>query len=155
WKLQFKNSSEKAFFDAIACWDRNNCIAMSDPVDNKFVLISTKDSGQNWSPIDTAKMPPAKEGEAAFAASGTCLITQGNSNAFLVSGGTLARVFRSTDHGANWSVTETPVDANGGGIFSIAMIDAKNGVVVGGDYSKPIESKNNLAFTRDGGKTWS
>src|SRR3954454_10948049 len=39
WKLQFKNTNEKAFFDAIACWDDENCIAMSDPVDGKYVFI--------------------------------------------------------------------------------------------------------------------
>jgi photosystem II stability/assembly factor-like uncharacterized protein len=154
WKLQFKNTNEKAFFDAIACWDRNNCIAMSDPVDNKFVLISTKDGGQNWNPIDTAKMPPTKDGEAAFAASGTCFLTQGKSNAFLVTGGTAARVFRSTNRGSTWSVVDTPIAANGGGIFSIAMLDARNGVIVGGDYSKPAETKNNLALTTNSERTW-
>ncbi|HCA58227.1 MAG TPA: glycosyl hydrolase, partial [Blastocatellia bacterium] len=27
WELQFTNKDEKAFYDAIACWHRNNCIA--------------------------------------------------------------------------------------------------------------------------------
>src|SRR3954447_4077369 len=43
WKLQFKNDDPKRFFDAIACWDRNNCIAMSDPVNQNYVLITTSD----------------------------------------------------------------------------------------------------------------
>ena len=156
WDLQFKNTNEKAFFDAIACWDKNNCVAMSDPVDRKFVLISTKDGGKSWTPIDTSKMPDAKEGEAAFAASGTCLITQGKNNLFLVTGGTAARVFRSNDRGRTWSVAETPiVQGNAGsGIFSIAMLDARNGVIVGGNYEKPNENANNIAFTSDGGGTW-
>ncbi len=34
------------------------------------------------------------------------------------------------------------------------MFDAKNGVITGGNYEKPDESDNNLAFTKDGGKTW-
>jgi photosystem II stability/assembly factor-like uncharacterized protein len=155
WKLQFKNTNEKAFFDAIACWDRNNCIAMSDPVDNKFVLISTKDGGQSWNPIDTTKMPPTKDGEAAFAASGTCLITQGKSNAFLVTGGTAARVFRSTDRGMSWSVSDTPIvhGTAGSGIFSIAM-NGKNGVIVGGNYESPDQRFNTFAMTHDGGSTW-
>src|SRR5258706_8051596 len=38
WNLQFQNSDPKAFYDAIACWDRMNCIAMSDPVDRHYVL---------------------------------------------------------------------------------------------------------------------
>lgn len=156
WKLQFTNNNEKYFFDAIACWDKNTCIAMSDPVDNKFVLIETKDGGGSWIPIDTAKMPPAKAGEAAFAASGTCLITQGKANVFIVSGGTDARVFRSNDRGKIWTVTDTPIvkGTAGSGIFGIAMLDAKNGLIVGGNYEKPGEKGNELAFTTDGGKTF-
>lgn len=156
WTLQFTNKTEKAFFDAIACWDRNNCIAMSDPVDGRYVLISTKDGGGHWDPIDTAKMPAAIEGEAAFAASGTCLIANGRSDAYIVSGGKAARVFRSTNRGKSWSVAETPIvkGTNGSGIFSIAMRDRLNGVIVGGNYEKDTEKQNNLAFTTDGGKTW-
>ena len=155
WKLQFQNTNPKAFFDALACWDARDCIAMSDPVDNKYVLIKTID-GENWKPADTDKMAPAKDGEAAFAASGTCLITQGKNNVFLVSGGKAARVFRSNNRGLSWFVSETKIVSgkDGTGIFSIAMRDAKNGVIVGGDYEKPNEINNNLAFTGDGGKTW-
>jgi photosystem II stability/assembly factor-like uncharacterized protein len=156
WNLQFKNTDEKAFFDAIACWDRNNCIAMSDPVDGKFPLIETANGGKIWQPIDSSKMPPAKNGEAAFAASGTCLITQGKRNTFLVTGGSAARVFSSHDRGHSWSVAETPIvkGTSGSGIFSIAMFDDKNGVIVGGNYEKPDEATDDLAFTYDGGKTW-
>ncbi len=156
WKLQFTNADKKAFFDAIACWDRNNCIAMSDPVDGEYVLIATKDGGANWKPVVSNQMPAAKDGEAAFAASGTCLITQSKTNAFIVSGGADARVFRSTDRGATWNFAATSLvkGTAGSGIFSIAMTDAQNGVIVGGNYEKPAENKNNLAFTNDGGKSW-
>jgi photosystem II stability/assembly factor-like uncharacterized protein len=34
------------------------------------------------------------------------------------------------------------------------MYDFNNGVIVGGNYEKPNETVNNLAFTSDGGKTW-
>lgn len=156
WKLQFKNTNEKAFFDAIACWDKKHCIAMSDPVDNKFVLINTTDGGTTWKPMDTTNMPATKDGEAAFAASGTCLITQGKHNVFIVSGGMDARVFRSNDRGKIWHVTDTPIikGTSGSGIFSIAMRDSKNGVIVGGNYEKPAEQSSNIAYTNDGGKTW-
>ena len=155
WKLQFKNTNPKAFFDALAFWDSTHGIAMSDPVDNKFVLIETKD-GESWKPIKNLQMPVVKEGEAAFAASGTCLITQGKNNAFLISGGTNARVFKSENRGRTWSVYDTPITKGtaGSGIFSIAMFDKKRGAIVGGNYEKPDEINNNLAFTNDGGKTW-
>lgn len=156
WKLQFKNANPKAFFDAIAFWDENNGMAMSDPVDGKYLLLKTADGGATWQILDNGKMPPAKPGEAAFAASGTCLITQGKNNVFLVTGGTDARVFRSTNRGRSWTVADTPLAkaTPGSGIFSIAMLDAKKGVIVGGNYEKPNETANNLAFTSDGGKTW-
>ncbi len=156
WKLQFKNTNEKAFFDAIACWDKNNCIAMSDPIDNKFVLINTTNGGATWGTMDTSKMPATKTGEAAFAASGTCLIKQGKNNAFLVSGGTDARVFRSNDRGKTWLVADTPIikGTPGSGIFSIAMFDGNDGVIAGGNYEKPAGVEDTLAFTSDGSKTW-
>ncbi|HVE57670.1 MAG TPA: YCF48-related protein [Pyrinomonadaceae bacterium] len=162
WSLQFKNSNPKAFFDALAFWDKTHGMAMSDPVDGRFPLLETSD-GEIWNLLDNALvkdyqgvMASAKKGEAAFAASGTCLLTQGKNNIFLVSGGTDARVFRSSDRGLSWTAADTPIikGTAGSGIFSIAMRDAKNGVIVGGNYEKPNEINNNLAFTKDGGKTW-
>jgi photosystem II stability/assembly factor-like uncharacterized protein len=156
WQLEFQNNNPKAFFDAIACWDKNNCVAMSDPVNRRFVLIQTKDGGKSWTPMDTSKMPEAKEGEAAFAASGTCLVTQGKKNLFLVTGGSDARVFRSNDRGITWSVAETPIvrGTPGSGIFSIAMFNDRKGVFVGGNYEKDKETGENRGFTSDGGLTW-
>lgn len=155
WKPQFTNDNKDAFFDAIACWDRNNCLAMSDPVGGHYYLIATKD-GESWAPVVSNKMAAAVDGEAAFAASGTCLIATGKSTAYIVSGGDAARVFRSDDLGLTWSVADSPIvrGTSGSGIFSIAMSDAKNGVIVGGNYEKPAENKGNLALTSDGGTTW-
>src|SRR5215213_8255982 len=75
WKLQFTNKNEKAFFDAIACWSRTFCLAMSDPVDGRFLILSTVDGGSNWK-VDSkhSGVPESIAGEAAFAASGTCII---------------------------------------------------------------------------------
>ena len=156
WKQQFINKNEKAFFDAIACWDAKNCIAMSDPVDGHYLLINTTD-GETWNPIVSNQMPAAKDGEAAFAASGTCLyINPKNGDAFLVSGGTDARVFKSTDRGKTWTSAMTPIvkGSAGSGIFSIAFRNELHGTVVGGNYEKPNEAADTVAFTRDGGKTW-
>ena len=155
WKLQFKNTNEKAFFDALAFWDKTHGMAMSDPVDGKYLLLETAD-GETWKLAGNDKMGRAKEGEAAFAASGTCLLTQGKQNIFLVSGGTDARVFRSVNRGLTWFVADTPITKGtaGSGIFSIAMFDKLNGVIVGGNYEKPNDLTDNLAFTADGGKTW-
>ena len=156
WKQQFINKNPKAFFDAIACWDAKNCIAMSDPVDGHYLLISTND-GETWSPIASNQLPAAKDGEAAFAASGTCLyINPRSGHVFLVSGGTDARVFKSSDRGKTWTSVQSPIvkGTAGSGIFSIAMRDAMNGIIVGGNYEKPKEAANTIGSTRDGGKSW-
>lgn len=155
WKEQFLNKDPKKFFDALACWDRDNCIAMSDPVDGHYRLIRTTD-GETWEPIVSNKMPAAKDGEAAFAASGTCLITHGKDGAMLISGGADARVFLSNDRGSTWTWVTTPIvkGTAGSGIFSVAMNGAKSGVIVGGNYGMPDEITDNLAFTTDGAKSW-
>lgn len=158
WALQFKSADPKAFYDAIAFWDAKNGIAAGDPVDGRFTFVRTSDGGQTWTQIPTAGMPPALEGEGAFAASGTCLVVEGSTNAWLGTGGAArARVFRSTDRGLTWRVADTPVLAGtaSAGIFSLAFRDAKNGIAVGGDYKKEREGSDNVAVTRDGGETWS
>jgi photosystem II stability/assembly factor-like uncharacterized protein len=96
-------------------------------------------------------------GEAAFAASGTCLTVFGTSNVWIgTGGGARARVFRSSDRGRTWSVADTPVHAgnSASGIFSVAFTDAQHGVVVGGEYTKPKTPFDNVAVTSDGGATW-
>src|SRR5690606_36987200 len=77
WELQFTNKDERAFYDAIACRDRNNCLAMGDPVDGFYQVLVTQDGGKAWQFTGLDKIPRAREGEAAFAASGTCLIVNG------------------------------------------------------------------------------
>jgi photosystem II stability/assembly factor-like uncharacterized protein len=161
WTLQFTNKDPKGFFDCMAFWDRDHGIAVGDPVaDNsgklKFELISTEDGGKNWKAIPPDALPPAIEGEGAFAASGTCIAIQGKKNVWFATGGKVARVFRSTTAGKTWTVAETPLTHGpaSAGIFSVAFRDAKHGVIAGGDYQQPNQSGPNLAFTSDGGRTW-
>lgn len=157
WTLQFTNQNPKAFFDAFAFWDARTGVAMSDPVDGRFILIKTTDGGATWKELPSENSPQAIEGDGGFAASGTCIAVQGKNNVWLGSGGAAtARVFRSTDRGATWKAASTPITAGNAssGIFSIAFKDARNGVIVGGDYRKENEAGNNVATTTDGGATW-
>lgn len=154
WKLQFQNEDENAFFDSIAFWDEKHGRAQSDPVNGKYVIYATAD-GESWTQLPRESMPSAKEGEAAFAASGTCIVTHGKNGLFLVTGGTDARVLFSPDRGKTWASATAPIihGAGGTGIFGIAL-RGKRGVVVGGDYTKPDINNANIAYSTDGGKTW-
>ena len=157
WTRQLALRDTGVFLDAIAFWDDQHGIAMSDPVGGRLFILVTDDGGATWSRVPAQTSPPVLAGEAAFAASGTCLAIQGSSNVWIgTGGGARARVFRSTDRGRTWSVADTPVQAgtNASGIFSIAFADANKGVVVGGDYTKARGVSMNVALSDDGGRTW-
>jgi hypothetical protein len=106
-------------------------------------------------------MPAALDGEFAFAASGTCLVTAARGHSshgdawFASGGGAVSRVFRTTNFGASWSVTATPIPSGpAAGIFSLAFREARHGIAVGGDFTTPTQAPDGAATSRDGGATW-
>jgi photosystem II stability/assembly factor-like uncharacterized protein len=161
WQLQLTNTNPKGFFDSMAFWDSKHGVVAGDPIPDesgklKFEILLT-DDGQNWKPVPPAQLPPALEGEGAFAASNTCIaIRPSASDLWFATGGKTARVFHSADRGQSWQVFDTPMvhGTDSAGIFSIAFRDAMHGVIAGGDYKRPNEDGPNLAFTEDGGRTW-
>ena len=147
----------RGFLDAIAFWDARRGIALGDPIGGRFLILKTEDGGTTWVRPDAAGMPPSLEGEGAFAASGTCVATAGDRDAWFGTGGAkVARVFRSSDGGTTWTAHETPIDAgrSSSGIFSIAFRERSHGVAVGGDYQHPDRGGRIAARTTDGGRTW-
>jgi photosystem II stability/assembly factor-like uncharacterized protein len=185
WQLEFTNSNPKGFFDSMVFWDRTHGVVLGDPIPDetgklKFELLTTED-GETWHAIPPAQLPPALEGEGAFAASNTCIAILGtpwksgasapradvandgasapealDPNIWFATGGRTARVFHSADRGHTWQAFDTPIlhGRDSAGIFSIAFRDALHGVIAGGDYKRPKDDGPNLAFTDDGGKTW-
>ncbi|CAN5373770.1 oxidoreductase [soil metagenome] len=157
WSLRLILNRKGTFLDAIRFWDAKHGIAMSDPVDGHFYLVTTSDGGETWKEVPTDRMPPALPGEGGFAASGSCLTVWGRADVWFVTGGAAtSRVFHSSDRGRSWTVAETPLRAGSSprGVFSVAFRDARNGAIAGGDYEKPTLAGRNLALTRDGGMTW-
>ncbi len=157
WALQFTNTDQKAFFDAMAFWDAERGIAFSDSVDGQLVILRTDNGGRTWTRVANAGLPSALENEGAFAASGTNVAVYGRDHVWVGTGAAaVARVLRSIDGGVTWSAAATPLAAGpSSGIFSIAFRDALHGIVVGGDYRKEGEAVDNAAITEDGGRTWS
>lgn len=155
WKQVYFNDQEGIFFDGFDFSDEKNGIAFSDPIEGKLFIIQTTDGGNTWQPIDRTNLPEVLEGEAGYAASGTGIIFRNNQVWIASGGGERARIFHSEDSGVHWQVYDTPiVSAEGKGIFSMAMSDAQNGVVVGGAYMDSTNQVRNCAITKDGGKTW-
>src|SRR5947199_892511 len=101
-------------------------------------------------------MPPALSGEASFAASGTCVATQGGNNAWIATGGsTTARVLATRDRGDTWSAYATPlVSSPSAGAFTVAFRDPFHGIVGGGDLDPNDPNNARTAISSDGGQTW-
>jgi photosystem II stability/assembly factor-like uncharacterized protein len=157
WSLVYSTEQKGVFLDAIAFWDAQHGIALSDPIDGHFFLLTTNDGGGSWSRIPPDRVPAILPGEAAFAASGTCLTVDGEANVWIgTGGGTTARVYHSPDRGRSWTVAETPVHAGSAssGIFSVAFRDGRRGIAVGGDYQMVRGGLPNVALTDDGGRSW-
>ncbi len=151
----YKEEHEKVFYDSMKFFDSTNGIAMGDPTEDCLSIIITRDGGKTWSKIPCSKLPKVAEGEAAFAASNTNIKVLGTT-AWIVTGGKKARIFKTTDYGDTWEVYTTPIVQGEGsqGIYSVDFADENNGIIIGGDYSKPKGNIANKAITKDGGKTW-
>jgi photosystem II stability/assembly factor-like uncharacterized protein len=155
WTQQFQNQLTGAFYDCMAFWTATNGIAHSDSVNGVFPDIRTTD-GLTWQSIAN-NMPPALPGEASFSSSGTCICTQGTSNAWITTGGSsIARVLATHDGGNTWAAYNTPLHSSpSAGGFSVAFRDASNGILGGGDLN-PISAVQSAQFatSHDSGQTW-
>jgi len=152
WTIEFKNELKNAFYDCFAFWTPNRGIAQSDSVNGVFPDIRTTD-GKTWQSIAN-QMPPALMGEASFAASGTCVATQGGQNAWIATGGaTVARILATRDGGDTWNAYDTPlVSSSTAGAITVAFRDPWNGIVGGGDLAS--NKSADMATSHDGGQTW-
>jgi len=154
-KEVYTERGEKVFYDCIRFYNDKEGIAIGDPENGCFAILTTKDGGETWTKKACGNMPKTADGEAAFAASNSNIVIKGD-NVWIASGGKKSRVFHSADKGGSWEVFETPI-AQGtemSGIFSIDFYDENIGFAVGGDYEQLTKNSGNKIVTTDGGKTW-
>jgi photosystem II stability/assembly factor-like uncharacterized protein len=153
WREPFRNHDPEAFYDAVAFGDATHGAAVSDAVGGRFVIRLTADGGRTWTAVPDERLPPALDGEGAFAASGTNVVMIGRDHLWV--GTTRSRVLRSSDGGRSWTVHQAPLPTGEAtGIFSIAFRDQRHGVIVGGNYQREGDAVDNVAITGDGGATW-
>jgi photosystem II stability/assembly factor-like uncharacterized protein len=151
WREVYGNEAPEIFFDALRFADNSRGYALADPIGGRFVLLETTDGGETWAELPG---PQARPGEGAFAASNSALAVRGDFLWF-GTGGSAARVFRSTDRGRTWSGCDVPAPsgAPSRGVFSVAFVSDLRGALVGGDYQAPDEP-GAFATTENGGISW-
>lgn len=154
--LVYTESHEKVFYDAMQFFDAKNGIAIGDQTTDCISIITTSDGGNSWQKIRCTNLPEPNAEEGAFAASNTNIKII-EDTVWITAIGITSRIFKSEDKGKTWHAYNTPIiqDEASTGIYSIDFADKNNGIAIGGDYSKPLENKQNKAITTDGGKTWS
>jgi photosystem II stability/assembly factor-like uncharacterized protein len=132
WKVKYNNADTTYFFDAMDFADSKHGYILGDPINGKFLLMETVDGGETWNMFKNR--PDALLGEAAFAASGTCLrVIKGS--VLIASGGNAARLITYTPKNKRWDYSNLPIvhgkQSQGG--FSVAT-GQNAGIVIGGDY---------------------
>ncbi len=154
WKLQMTNPDPAGFFDCFDFWDEKTGLLYGDSVEGELVLFQISD-GETWTRVPAERLPDARPGEGGFAASGTCLVTVGESTAFVGTGAGSSRVLRTTDRGRNWEAFDTPI-VNGAataGITSLAFGDEENGFAAGGDIAVSDGRIDNVAILTESGRS--
>jgi len=103
-------------------------------------FLRTTDGGNTWA---VAKVPGAAEADFRD------VYAVDNQTAYLLSSGKLARIYKTTDGGQNWTI-QYENKSEGAFLDGFAFWDAQNGIAFG----DPLNGNFLIVRTRDGGKTW-
>jgi photosystem II stability/assembly factor-like uncharacterized protein len=154
WKEVYKEDVEGVFYDAMAFGPQDFGIAVGDPVDGCFSIITTTNGGETWVKKPCINSPKPKGKEAFYAASNSNIKIIGQ-KIWIATGGEESRVFISNDLGDTWIENSVPIQKGDmKGIFSIDFYDAGLGFLCGGDWNNKEDNTKNMAITMDGGITW-
>ena len=134
-----------SFTNLVHFFNANEGVCMGDPAGGSFEIYTTTNGGTNWTRI--GGLPAAIDEEE-----------YGLTNKFTAKGNTVwigttfGRILKTTDKGATWTVSQSPIldfggGINGDGTGDLAFTDQNNGLLMTGDDYL-------LYATTDGGVTW-
>jgi len=158
----FTDTLKTAFYDTFVFADEEMGLALSDPdKDHNMRLEMTLISAHRIYDFNETRTKDKKEfvkfneGEAAFAASNTNIATY-KTQFWIATGGKVSRIIKGDFGSLELSIYNTPFiqGESSQGIYSIDFYEDKFGIAVGGDYTKQEANINNIATTKDGGRTW-
>jgi len=152
WQVKYNNADPAYFFDAMDFSSTNEGWVMGDAINDKLMLLHSKDGGETWQIAES--LPLAAKGEGAFAASGTCLRSI-NDHIMMVTGGFATYFIDGYAKSLKWEKHPLPFPKSKAsqGAFSIAQ--GKNSLVIaGGDYNNDQRSDSTACYSIDKGKTW-
>ena len=153
WQVKYKNTDTAYFLDAMDFADKQHGYVLGDPINNKFVLLETKDGGENFE--NRLKIHQTLcRARRHLAASGTCLRVDVDGMT-IVTGGTHSRDLswvQNINTVDEWDYIDLPFSnkKSSEGIFSYAHND-KATVYVGGDYANDKRTDSTAAYWQSDG----
>ncbi len=150
WKIVYRNDTKGMFLDAMDFSNQKEGVVVGDPINGKFFIAKTNDSGNLWKQDPINKLPVADSGEACFASSGTNIRKLKNGNCIFVSGGLSSHLYMGKKK-INLPILQGKEST---GANSIATKNKKLFIVVGGDFTKKDSTSKNCFITKNAGKTW-
>lgn len=150
WKVNYRNTDTAYFLDAMDFNNSKHGFVMGDPIKDKFLLMKTTDGGNTWPPCNG---PDAIKNQAAFAASGTCLVA--GKQFAIATGGSAAELLVQNKKGDGWLHQTVPIihGKKAQGAFSVAIANNYL-IVVGGDYQKDKQQDSTACYSVDKGLSW-
>jgi len=138
WRRVLDNPDADGFFDGLAFDSEGLGMLVGDPIGGSFTIILSQD-GLNWRKSAAGRAPLADDGEYAFAASGSILISTGPGQFWLATGGLSSHIWRTDSGGSVWFDTGAPEvgGKESSGWFGLGVSDAGLLLAVGGDYATP------------------
>lgn len=131
----------ESFANLVHFWDANVGVAQGDPQGGYFEIYTTTNGGTNWTRVPSANIPLPLSGEYGYTADFDVV------NNTIWFGTNKGRIYKSTNQGLNWTVSQSPVADFGG--------------AAGGKYTFSTETKGLLNtnaglmyISNDGGTTW-
>lgn len=150
WTQQFAEDSEQAM-GVIYFWNENEGIVMGgDGTSNdtdQLQAFHTSDGGNTWTETTPEQL---QTGESVWAGSGNGVLEVVDNTVWI--GSRSGRVFKSTDRGITWTVSE--VFAAGRTINTLAFRDTLNGIAMSAINSSGFSASNKAWSTNDGGSSW-
>lgn len=136
-----------SFANVIHFFDDMNGFAQGDAVGGYYELYTTTDGGENWTRVPSVDIPAPTTGE--FGITGNYYAVGDN----IWWGTNKGRIFRSTDKGFTWAVSETTLlDGEDPATVTNVMWDEMNGLAYKSFLNLGTEEQFNI--TTDGGVTW-
>jgi photosystem II stability/assembly factor-like uncharacterized protein len=142
----YNGADGASFCNVVHFFNANEGFAMGDPSEGSFEIYTTTNGGTNWTRVSAGNIPAAIDVEE-----------YGLTNQYTALGDTIwfgttfGRIYKSTNKGATWTVSQSPILDFGGGINGdqsgdLAFTDQNNGLLQTSDWF--------LYNTTDGGVTW-